>query len=141
MDEYSKRVEKIRENVMKTAVEKFGSLYKASVAIGKTRAYFYGNNKIKTLDSLISLCNAMDKSVFFFLSGEDGTSSENKGVRISNIIKAHNRYSKESDMTLCNRVVISKLKLGITKNITIKSILFLADKYKISVRELLTGDK
>lgn len=136
-DNYYRCLE-IKDRLIDHLYNKFGSLYKASIACGKSKGYVGKLNTIFSIKSLYEFCRISDINLEYILTGKNKTNFIPIDITYKNILKEY--YSKRRPRQHSAIVMsVYKIKHQNNLNFGLNTLLTLSDHFKKDIYYLIRG--
>lgn len=134
-DNYYRRLE-IRDRLIDHLYEKYGSLYKASIACGKSKGYVGNFNTLFGINSLYEFCRVSDISLEYILTGKNKSGFTPVEITYKNILKEYYAERKPRNHSAIVMAVF-KIKHQANPNFGLNTLLTLSDHFKKDIYYLI----
>lgn len=136
-DNYYRRLE-IKDRLIDHLYEKYGSLYQASIACGKSKGYVGNFNTLFRINSLYEFCRISDISLEYILTGKNKSGFTPVEITYQNILKEY--YAKRKPRHHSAIVMaVFKIKHQTNPNFGLNTLLTLSDHFKKDIYYLIRG--
>lgn len=134
----AKEALEIRNRIADALVEKYGSLYKASKAVGRYPTYFYNPNNIHSIKTAYEFCQFADISLEYALTGKNKAPFSPLEITFKNIGVEY--YKEQKKRNSSSEVqIIFRLNHGLIKDMTLNTLISLSRSFKRSIIYLIQG--
>lgn len=134
---YYRRLE-IRDRLVDCLYDKFGSLYLASKAYGKSPAYIGNFCTLFRINSIYDMCRIADVNIEYILTGKNKSNFIPVEITYKNILKEY--YAKRKPRHHSAMVMaVFKIKHQTNPNFGLNTLLTLSDHFKKDIYYLIRG--
>lgn len=135
----------IRDRLLLKLEEKYGSLFKAGLAIGKSGTYFYSGSPCKRVATILDICRKTNISIKWVLNKDCNNVQEdifynNFDFDYSSLIYKFNANLYSRDCVNKDRssvCILGKLKQNKVRNISLETLLYFSYHYKLKPLDIL----
>lgn len=127
----------IYDRLISEIKQKYNSIEKASLSIGKSKGYLYQSNTIGSVKKLNEICEKFDFDFDYILLGKNNTHHYTKRkINFNNLLKLYQEHKYKTRSTNTAKATISMIRKG-KNNIKLATLLMFADLYKTSPLNLI----
>ncbi|MEE0060523.1 MAG: hypothetical protein UE295_06825 [Acutalibacteraceae bacterium] len=128
----------IYERIRLELLEKYKSLYSASLIFGMSEAYFYQTNCIGTVNKLLRICKEMNIDFDWAITGKNNHHQFiPRELDFNKLISVYEEHKYSGRTSNSVKSIISGLRTKVKKNIKIATLLYLADMFKVSPVDII----
>lgn len=136
-DNYYRRLE-IRDRLVDCLYDKFGSLYSASKAYGKSPSYIGNFGTLFRINSIYDVCRLADVNIEYILTGKNKSNFMPVEITYKNILKEYYAERKPRHHSAMVMAVF-KIKHQANPNFGLNTLLTLSDHFKKDIYYLIRG--